>query len=82
MSADTDRLARVAALRETLATDADCAAMAQRIDDQLCALGMRLCALHPEKRDVTGRQLNSARIALADTLRFLGIDGATNGGAS
>ncbi len=37
MSADTDRLARVAALRETLATDADCAALAQHTAREVCS---------------------------------------------
>lgn len=70
---DTERLARVHAIRDGLATDADCATIAERIDDEISGLGMRLIALHPEKREVLGRLLNNRRIAVAVSLRFLGI---------
>jgi hypothetical protein len=71
---DTERLARVHATRDGLATADDCAALAERIDDEISGLGMRLLALYPEKRYVLGRLLNDARVAVAETLRFVGIE--------
>jgi len=71
---DTERLARVHATRDGLATADDCAALAERIDDEISGLGMRLLALYPEKHDVIGRLLNDARVAVAETLRFVGIE--------
>lgn len=75
MSAEIDlvRLARVHALRDSLATEADVVALATRIDDELSALGMRLIQLHPEKRDILGRGLNRARGEVFDVLRYLGL---------
>jgi hypothetical protein len=43
-------------------------------DDEISGLGMRLLALYPEKRYVLGRLLNDARVAVAETLRFVGIE--------
>lgn len=45
VSYDAARIERIAAIRKSLVTDADCVALAQWIDDEICALGMRLVAL-------------------------------------
>lgn len=71
---DPVRLERVHAIRDALTTDADCAALAKRIDDEFSGLAMRMIQLRPEKRDVIGRKLNDARIAIWDTIQFVGIE--------
>ena len=73
---NTDRFARVVAIRASIKTDADCAALAQQVNDEISALGMRLVVLHPEKREAIGRLLNDARIAVSETLRSAGIGDA------
>jgi len=75
VSAEIDpvRLARVHDLRDGLATEADCVALATRLDDELSALGMRLVQLRPAQHDITGRGLNRARNEVFDVLRYLGL---------
>lgn len=78
MSGEIDpvRLARVHAIRDALTTDADCIALAKRIDEEFSGLGLRLIAMHPDRRDVIGRKLDDARIAIYDALQFVGLEEA------
>lgn len=64
---------RVNAIRSTLATSDDCRAIAQRIDDEISALGLHLRTVYPDHAPKIAMALNRARSDVVDTMRAVGI---------
>lgn len=64
---------RIAALRATLATDDDCRALAQSIDDRISALAMELRARFPDRAAAVARALNESRACVGDIMRHVGF---------